>query len=670
MFAVKTITVIAATIAFYNQDLNLIFTDALHNEATSHILLIPVLLTYLVYRKRKMLRAAAPNEEKKPSDPRYFATLSGVLLCATAIILYWQGSSTFTPLEYHILTLPIFTAGLILILFNPQTLRQAAFPIIFLVFLTPPPSEIIQRAGSALSVVSTEAANGIVNLFGFGSTIINQAGSPAIQIIRPDNTPMTFGVDIACSGIYSLIGFIIFAAFIAYIVRDKTWKKITILAVGFPLIYLLNILRITLTVLIGYEWGTIAYDVFHLLGGWILIFLGTLILLTLAEKALKTQIFTKKTSNTCPECSRPTERKDYCATCGKLLKHSAIRLRPSDAAKIVAIALTVTLLTSIQAPVFALTQGPAQILIQTPTGQQGNTQILPKIPGYTTRFRYRDTDFENMSGQDLSLIYSYSPENQNTETVYVALEIAQTTVPLHRWEVCLITWPETQGSQAYATQLDLRDVTIMQNPPIVARYFAFQYKSGSQPQVVLYWYASAILTINNSTEQKQVKISLLAILENPNDIPRVENRLLPIASTIAEYWQPIKTWTAIALTVSQNGIALAETTTAFLAVTIISYLFQNKQKRKANTIAYGKLSSIDQQIVNTIWKMHKEKTLPTLNKLQAAFQQETGQPIDLQQLEQKLAELKKIGIIETITANVQDEPAQTWKTQITFPRKQ
>jgi hemolysin activation/secretion protein len=68
--------------------------------------------------------------------------------------------------------------------------------------------------------------------------------------------------------------------------------------------------------------------------------------------------------------------------------------------------------------------------------------------------------------------------------------------------------------------------------------------------------------------------------------------------------------------------------------------------------------------------MQKEKTLPTLNKLQAAFQQEAGQPIDVQQLEQKLAELKKIGIIKTVIANVQDEPAQTWKTQIAFPRKQ
>jgi len=94
--AVKIITVIAATIALYNQDLTIIFIDALNNESTGHILLIPLLFAYLVYRKRKMLRAVVPTQGKNRSSPRYLATLSGILLCATAIILYWYGSYTFT----------------------------------------------------------------------------------------------------------------------------------------------------------------------------------------------------------------------------------------------------------------------------------------------------------------------------------------------------------------------------------------------------------------------------------------------------------------------------------------------------------------------------------------------------------------------------------------------
>ncbi len=77
-----------------------------------------------------------------------FAVIVGILLCAIAVLAYWFGSYTFTPLEYHMLTLPILASGLILILFGSQTLKQLAFPIVFLFFLTPPPTEILYSVGS------------------------------------------------------------------------------------------------------------------------------------------------------------------------------------------------------------------------------------------------------------------------------------------------------------------------------------------------------------------------------------------------------------------------------------------------------------------------------------------------------------------------------------------
>lgn len=187
--ALKALTLIVAVIVLYLQDLRIIFTDALTNEATSYILVIPFLLAYLIYRKRRMLRASMPAEGVNyPKNTRHFGTLGGVLLCATAMILYWYSSYTFTPLEYHALTLPFFAAGLTLILFNPQTLRQAIFPIAFLAFLAPIPSEIIYGLGSTLSVVSSEVSNAIVNTLGIHSTISNQSGTPAINITQANGT--------------------------------------------------------------------------------------------------------------------------------------------------------------------------------------------------------------------------------------------------------------------------------------------------------------------------------------------------------------------------------------------------------------------------------------------------------------------------------------------------
>jgi exosortase len=657
------VTVIAASVlTLYFQDLIIIFSDALQDEATSHTLVIPLLFLYFIYRKRKMLHAAIPHENTvQPRSIRDFSALSGVLLFATAVLLYAYGSYTFTPLEYHLATLPMFAAGLVLIFFNPHTLRQAAFPIAFLLFLTPPPSEILYKFGSTLSVVSSEASNAAVSLLGINSTISNEFGNPSIIITRPDlgRTTVRFTVDIACSGIYSLIGFFVFAAFVAYITRDKAWKKATIFLLGLPTVYLLNIIRITTILLIGYQYGEqLALQAFHLLGGWTLIFLGTIILLTVTEKAFKMRIFTRKLQpNPCSKCNShattPTE--SFCTNCGKLLKYPQIPITRIDITRITAVVLVVVLLLSIQAPVFALTRSPAQIIIETPQGAQGNTDILPQMPGHTLEFVARDSQFEKEAQQNASLVYAYI-NDQTGETVWVAVEVASTRTSLHRWEFCLISWPPTQGYQPSATQLDLRDVQILENPPIIARYFAFEYMRYNQTQVVLYWFETSIFNVSGTFQQSYVKISLITYPDTGQNIIDAESRLMPFAVAIVNHWQPMKTWTQITIFLSQNSGLLATTTTILLATAI--FLRIRKMRTWKTHKTYQKLSQSDKQIIDAIHR--KEKTMSLTFQDIAETQQESTE----QELYDKLVIFSKAGLVSEQTSNQQDEPIRTWKTEL------
>jgi exosortase len=652
--------ILAATIiAFYLQDLTLIFTDAINNEATSYILIIPVILAYLIYRKRKMLMAAITDtDENQPKNTRYYSLLSGVLLCLTVILFYWTGSYTFTPIEYHMFTLPIFAAGLTLILFNPHTLRQALFPIVLLTFLTPPPSEIFYNIGSALSVYSSEASTALVKLFGIPATLTGEYGTPTITITRPDTTMMNFTVDVACSGIYSLLGFFVFAIFIAYIARDKPWKKATLFVIGFPLIYFLNVIRITTMVAIGYNMGEqLALDIFHLLGGWVLIFIGTIILLAISEGILKIDLFSRNKS-TCPDCTanNPPTTRNYCTNCGRITKHKPPRFNTKDLAKTIAIITAITFLLWIQMPVFATTHSPAPVLIQTPNGEIGNPQLFPNITGYELSFRGRDTDFERISKQDYSLIFSYMPTDENKTLVWVGLEISSTASSLHRWETCLVTWPQTPR----VAQLDLRDTQILDNPPIMARYFAFQDLQSSQTQLVLYWYETSIFTINDTGQQKQVKISLITFPETPEKVSNMENEILPIAEAIANYWQPIKTWAQISMFISQNGINLAFTTSAFTFATAMVYLYEKRRQEKTRTSAYKKLAFRDQQLIDAIRKT-QETTPATVERIKGAYQAISKTESSSEQLEQKLAELSKIGVVKVVTNGNRDEPIKAWK---------
>jgi exosortase len=660
--ATKFAAILAVIVAFYLQDLNLVFSNAISDEATYHILAIPILFGYLVYRKRKMVNATLTQSKQTFSSAftKNFTLIMGILLCTTAVLVYWFGSYTFTPIEYHMLTLPILTAGLILILFNTQTLKQLIFPIAFLFFLTPPPTEILYTVGSTLSDLSAHASNAIANTFGIASTISAQYGSPIITITRPDQTIMNFSIDVACSGVYSLVGFLIFAVFIAYISRGKLWSKPVILLLGIPLIIALNIFRISTILAIGNAYGDqLALEVFHAMGATVLMFVGTLILLITTEKLIKKQ----KPQQPCISCNQNTIQ-DFCSNCGKIGKQTKTKLNKVDLAKIASITIVIALLLSIQAPVFALTEGPAQILVQTPSGLQPNTQSLPlpQIAGYNLSYVYRDSNFEKLSGEDASLVYAYGSTEPNKPTIWVAVELAQTTGPLHRWETCLINYPISQGLQPKVTQLDLTDIQTQANPPIIGRYFAFQYQNTNQTQVVLYWYTTATFNADNQTQQKHVKLSLITYPKNSEDIKTYEELLLPIAQSINDYWEPIKTWTTIALTISQNGLTLSAISIALLAVLVCYRVFLNFQDKASLLTLYGKLPTQKQQLIQAVANAKRQGN-PTTNGIAEEIAKLTNNPeTNLTQLALELEEAERVGLIEKDLINKEDKPAYAWKS--------
>jgi exosortase/archaeosortase family protein len=470
---------------------------------------------------------------------------------------------------------------------------------------------------------------------------------------------MNFSIDVACSGVYSLVGFLIFAVFIAYISRGKLWSKPIILLLGIPLIIALNIVRITTILAIGNAYGDqLALQVFHALGATVLMFIGTLILLVITEKFIKKP----KPQQPCPTCATITLQ-DFCTTCGKIGKLPKIKLNRADIAKIASIAIVIALLLSIQAPVFALTEGPAQILIQTPSGLQPNTQNLPlpQIAGYNLSYVYRDSSFEQLSGEDASLVYAYESTDPNKPTIWVAVELAQTTGPLHRWETCLINYPISQGLQPKITQLDLTDIQTQANPPIVGRYFAFQYRSTNQTQVVLYWYETATFNVNNQTQQKQVKISLVVYPKSSDEVVKSEALLLPIAKAVNDYWAPIKTWTAIALIISQNGLELSAVSIVLVVVLLFYEAFLSFKEKISLLTLYNKLPMQKQRLIKAVANAEKQGN-PTTQGITDELNKQADTLTKTEQLAEELEEAEKVGLIQKILVNKEDKPAYTWKT--------
>lgn len=665
VMGLKIGSLVSFLLILYAQDLVTVFREALYAEASSYLLAIPIFLAYLVYRKRKILSPIIQNPSLEAVRKDTLAFSCGVLLCATSVFLYWYGSYTFDPLEYHMLTFPIFTAGLIIVLFDYALLRQLAFSVFFMIFLVPPRAQLLYGVGSVLSLTSASISTAFMNLLGMPSATSFESGNPVVVMTRPDQTTARFGIDISCSGIYGLITFMVFSLFLAYLVRDKLWKKVTLVLAGLPLIYALNIIRISTLLTIGYHYGEdIAQTLFHSISGIAFTFAGALLLVLTAQKLLKTNFSKTPTPQGCPNCSTSQgATPSFCQTCGKHLKNTRMKLMKKDVAKMVTVATIIVLLLLVQSPISALVKAPTNLLDQLKLGQEPTTSILPQVSNCSLQFEYRDTEFEQHTGQDGTLTYSYAPADVSQDKVWIVMEIANSESSFHNWEFCLITWPLNQNKEAPVTQLDLKDVQIMQNPPLIARCFAFRWNSYNNTQVVVYWRETIVFTSNNETQQKNVQVSLSIYPNHPEQITQSEDALEKVAESIAAYWEPLRTWTPVALLLSKNANILAASSTAALALVIPVEVLKKRNKKAGKKLSHGKIADEDKRILISLGNLQR-KNLSTLDDLKQSYQKLNNLDIDEHALEARLQELSRIGLAYQEIRSVDDDPVLVWKTSI------
>ena len=204
----------------------------------------------------------------------------------------------------------------------------------------------------------------------------------------------------------------------------------------------------------------------------------------------------------------------------------------------------------------------------------------------------------------------------------------------------------------------MKDVQLIEKTPIIARYFAFQYKDNNLTQVVLYWYETSTFTTNSTSQQKHVKISLIMY----PTIQEPEDQLLTFATAIANYWQPMKTWSQIALLISQNGNILTMFPIATLIFTLTFYIISQKREKKTNLKVYKKLADEDQKIIEAV-KETQQKTLSTLNNIASTYQKLTKENVNMETLLNKLRQAKEISLVQEEIENVHDQPTLVWKTR-------
>lgn len=663
---VKIAVVILLSLFIYWKDLYILTNEAVTNELATHIIIVPFLIAFILYRRRSLLRVVSIEQSNKSI---FLNEVLGLLVCTIALVIYLTGSHKFYALEYHLFSMPLFIAGTILLIFNKKTLKTLFLPLEFLLLLIPPPTKLAYNIGNKLAVFSSEISYFFLKGMGLPITIRYYDETPILLLNTPQDQSIPLVIDIGCSGIYSLVAFTAFALFIVYLIKKEGARQKTILFfIGYPIMYGLNVFRIIIISIIGYWFGQdIALGFFHLFGGPVLVFLGTLILLLISEKILKIKIFrTKENLSLCSYHEGVVLKENFCPVCGELIRYQELKISKVDLSKIAALTIFVVLIISIEVSIFVMTDGLPEIITQIPLqGENINTQFLPTLPDYKTKFLYRDVEYEKRIKLDAALIYVYIPEDSSKSFILVDINIADERGRLHPWEQCVnpdITF-------------DLRDVKLKDSPPVIGRFWAFKRTRAREfAEVILYWIDDIIFQTASGFEKKYLLTSIIVYTRNINDYQEIENLILPIGKSLVNFWQPIKDQSGFAKNINQfillfinyDKVIIASLTLAIVLIIAI-HLYRTILIKRHNIKSYNKLILEEKRILRAVHQADK-KGLPTGKAIALEYYEIAGKPIETDYLLRKLGEAERAGLIKREIWNIDEKPILGWKSQFSLPK--
>jgi len=238
---------------------------SVHNESGSHLILIPLISAFLLFKERHRIFSSA-----RPAIVTGISvTLMGVAFHWLAIrnASSWQGGESLTV---AILGIVLIWAGGFLSFYGLAAARAAAFPLIFLVLMVPLPDKVLSWTIHSLQQGSTEVAY----LF------FNAVHVPVLRNGFVLSLPgVTIEVAEECSGIRSSIALFITCLLAAYLYLRTPWKILAFILMVFPLAVVKNGIRIvTLTLLSIYVDPGFLYGNLHREGGFVFFLLALLLL--------------------------------------------------------------------------------------------------------------------------------------------------------------------------------------------------------------------------------------------------------------------------------------------------------------------------------------------------------------------------------------------------------
>ena len=205
-------------------------TLSVHDENSSHILLIPLISAFIIYLQRKSIFQAT----------RYSIAI-GVPLLLTVVAMRYALSAT-VPNWKSSDELPVTAASIVLCwiaifitCYGTASFKSALFPLLYLALMIPIPAVVMVHLVSVLQQGSADTCYHLFRLLGM----------PVLRHGFRFSLP-AFDIEVAqqCSGIHSALALFVAGLLASHFLLEGTWRKLCFTLCIFPIAIFKNAVRI------------------------------------------------------------------------------------------------------------------------------------------------------------------------------------------------------------------------------------------------------------------------------------------------------------------------------------------------------------------------------------------------------------------------------------------
>jgi len=274
---IQVAILLTAVLCGYSYSLLTLIQNAGMQTPLAYISLVPAIALALAAARSRPVRA-----EPEIHD-RQLDYIVGLPLIAAAmainIALPTKMSAMFWVWRFDLLSLPLFVAGVVSILFGVRALWRQKLAIGYLALAWPwPYSTLLLRVLNASTTATLVGLRAVLHLVPVAKPL--QSGDGSLFVVVHNHHSFPISVVSACSGINGVVGFLLVGVAFLVVVRGPMFRKLGWLSVGMLVLWLINLARLTFIFWAGKVWGEhVAIDILHPVVGLVTFAAGVMLMI-------------------------------------------------------------------------------------------------------------------------------------------------------------------------------------------------------------------------------------------------------------------------------------------------------------------------------------------------------------------------------------------------------